>query len=91
MFIAIATEDFNIFADNNEAADGAEYNYTKETDFPIFTGMSIEETRNHIENYFRNCYDTGDNIPEYEVCEITTTAIVKGAFRLVTECSHINN
>lgn len=89
MFIAIATEDFNTFTDNNEAENWRDYNY--QTEYPIFTGMSVEDTRNHIENYFRNAYDAGDTIPEYEICEITTAAIIKGAFRLVTECSRINN
>lgn len=89
MFIAIATDDFPTFTDNNEAEDWT--NYINQTDCPIFTGMSVEETRNHVENYFYNCYDSGDVIPEYEICEITTAAIVKGAFRLVTECSHVNS
>lgn len=89
MFIAIATDDFNTFTDNNEAEDRSEY--TNQTEYPIFTGMTIQETRNRVENYFRNAYDAGDDIPAYEICEITTAAIVKGVFRLVTECSHINN
>ena len=89
MFIAIVTDDFNNFTDNNEAEDWKDY--TNQTEYPIFTGMSVEETRNRVENYFRNAYDAGDDIPEYEICEITTAAIVKGAFRLVTECSHVNN
>lgn len=89
MFIAIVTEDFNTFTDNNEAEDWTDY--TNQTEYPIFTGMSVEETRNRIENYFRNAYDAGDDIPEYEICEITTAAIVKGAFRLVTECSRVNS
>lgn len=89
MFIAIVTDDFNTFTDNNEAEDWKDY--TNQTEYPIFTGMSVEETCNHVENYFRNAYDAGDDIPEYEICEITTAAIVKGAFRLVTECSHVNS
>ena len=89
MFVAIATEDFNTFTDSNEAEDWEDY--TNQTEYPIFTGMSVEETRNRVENYFRNAYDAGDDIPEYEICEITTAAIVKGAFRLVTELSRINN
>lgn len=89
MFIAIVTDDFNTFTDNNEAEDWTDY--TNQTEYPIFTGMSVEETRNRVENYFRNAYDAGDDIPEYEICEITTAAIVKGAFRLVTECSHVNS
>lgn len=89
MFIAIVTDDFNTFTDNNEAEDWRDY--TNQTEYPIFTGMSVEETRNRVENYFRNAYDAGDDIPEYEICEITTAAIVKGAFRLVTECSHVNS
>lgn len=89
MFIAIVTDDFNTFTDNNEAENWKDY--TNQTEYPIFTGMSVEETRNRVENYFRNAYDAGDDIPEYEICEITTAAIVKGAFRLVTECSHVNS
>lgn len=89
MFIAIATEDFNTFTDNNEAEDWRDY--TNQTEYPIFTGMSVGEVRLHVENYFRNACDAGDDIPEYEICEITTAAIVKGAFRLVTECSRVNN
>lgn len=89
MFIAIVTEDFNTFKDNNEAEDWTDY--TEKTEYPIFTGMTIDETRNRIENYFRHCYDAGDDIPEYEICTITTAAIVKGAFRLVTELSRINS
>ena len=89
MFIAIVTEDFNTFTDNNEAEDWKDY--TNQTEYPIFTGMSVGETRLQVENYFRNVYDAGDDIPEYEICEITTAAIVKGAFRLVTECSHVNS
>lgn len=79
MFIAIATDDFPTFTDTNQ------------TEYPIFTGMSVEETRNRVENYFCNCYDAGDDIPEYEICEIVTKAIVKGAYKLVTECSHVNS
>lgn len=89
MFIAIVTDDFNTFTDNNEAEDWTDY--TNQTEYPIFTGMSVEETRNRVENYFRNAYDAGDDIPEYEICEITTAAIVKSAFRLVTELSRINS
>lgn len=89
MFIAIVTDDFLTFADNNEAENWNDY--TDKTEYPIFTGMTIEETRDRVENYFRTCYDTGEDIPEYEICEITTAAIVKGAFKLVTECSHVNN
>lgn len=89
MFVAIVTDDFNTFMDNNEAE--AWMDYTNQTEYPIFTGMSVEETRNRIENYFRNAYNAGDDIPDYEVCEITTAAIVKGAFRLVTECSYVNS
>lgn len=80
MFIAIATEDFNTFTNNNEAADWTEY--TEQTTYPIFTGVSIEETRMHVENYFHNYYNPGESIPEYKVCEITTAIIVKGAYRL---------
>ena len=89
MFIAIVTDDFLTFTENNEAKDWTDY--TNQTEYPIFTGMSVEETRNRVENYFRNAYNAGDDIPEYEICEITTTAIVRGVFRLVTECSHTNS
>ena len=89
MFIAIVTDDFNTFTENNEAEDWEDY--TNQTEYPIFTGMSVEETRSRVENYYRNAYDAGDDIPEYEICEITTAAIVKGVFGLVTECSHVNS
>ena len=88
MFIAIVTDDFLAFTDNNEAEKWTDY--TEKTDYPIFTGMTIEETRNRVENYFRNCYDAGDSIPEYEVCEITTVAIVKGAYNLNVSCDYLN-
>lgn len=88
MLIAIATEDFNTFTDNNEAEDWTDY--TEKTEYPIFTGMTVEETRNHIESYFRNCYDAKDDIPEYEVCEITTAAIVKGGYNLNISCDYLN-
>lgn len=88
MFIAIATEDFNTFTDNNEADRWTDY--TNKTDYPIFTGMTIEETRNYIEFYFRNYYDAGDDIPEYEICEITTKAIVKTAYKLSVSYDYLN-
>lgn len=87
MFIAIATDDFLTFTDNNGAETWTDY--TEKTEYPIFTGMFVEETRRYIESYFRNCYNAEDDIPEYEICEITTAAIIKGAFRLVTESSRI--
>lgn len=89
MFIAIVTDDFNTFTDNNEAEDWTDY--TNQTEYPIFTGMSVEETRNRIENYFRNAYDAGDDIPEYEICDITTAAIVKGAYKLNITCDYMIN
>lgn len=89
MFIAIVTDDFLTFTDNNEAEDWKDY--TNQTEHPIFTGMTIEETRNRIENYFRRCYGAGDDIPEYEVCEITTMAIVKGAHNLSVSCDYLNS
>lgn len=88
MFIAIATEDFNTFTDNNEAEDWTDY--TEKTEYPIFTGMSVDETRNRVKNYFRNAYDAGDDIPEYEICTITTAAIVKGAYKLSLTCDYMN-
>ena len=89
MFIAIVTDDFLAFTDNNEAERWTDY--TEKTEHPIFTGMTVEETRNHVENYFRNCYDAGDNIPEYEICEIVTKAIVKGAYKLNVSCDYLNS
>lgn len=88
MFIAIATEDFNTFTDNNEAEDWTDY--TNQTEYPIFTGMTIDETRNRVKNYFRHCYDAGDDIPEYEICTITTAAIVKVAYKLSLTCDYMN-
>lgn len=88
MFIAIATEDFNTFTDNNEAEDWSEY--TNQNEYPIFTGMTIDETRNRVKNYFRHCYDAGDDIPEYEICDITTAVIVKGTYKLNISCDYVN-
>lgn len=88
MFIAIATDDFPTFTDNNEAENGRDYTY--QTEYPIFTGMTIDETRNRVKNYFRHCYDAGDDIPEYEICTITTAAIVKGAYKLDITCDYMN-
>lgn len=88
MFIAITTEDFNAFVQNNE---GETWNdFTNKTDYPIFTGMTIEETRSRVENYFRVNFAVHDDIPEYEVCEITTVAIVKGAYNLNVSCDYLN-
>lgn len=89
MFIAIATEDFNTFTDNNEAEEWMDY--TNQTEYPIFTGMTIDETRNRVKNYFRNAYDAGDDIPEYEICDITTAAIVNGAYKLNITCDYMIN
>ena len=89
MFIAIATDDFLTFTDNNEAENWKDY--TDKTEYPIFTGATIEETRDRVENYFRNAYDAGDDIPEYEVCNITTTVTVKGAYKLNISCDYVNN
>ena len=87
MFIAIVTDDFNTFTDNNEAEDWKDY--TNQTEYPIFTGMTIDETRNRVKNYFRNAYNAGDDIPEYEICDITTAAIVKGAYKLSITCDYV--
>lgn len=88
MFIAIAAGDFFTFTDNNEAEDWTDY--TETTEHPIFTGMTIDETRNRVKNYFRHCYDAGDDIPEYEICMITTAAVVKGAYKLDITCDYMN-
>lgn len=84
MFIAIATDDFLNFTDNNEAENWKDY--TNQTEYPIFTGETIEETRNRLENYFRNAYDAGDDIPEYEICEISTAATVRATYKLDISC-----
>ena len=89
MFIAIATDDFLTFTDNNEAEKWTDY--TEKTEHPIFTGMTVEETRNHVESYFRNCYGIEDCIPEYEICEIVTKAIVKSAYKLNVSCNYLNS
>lgn len=88
MFIAIATEDFNNFVTNNEAETWRDF--TESTDAPIFTGLTVEQTRERVENYFHLCCEDGDDIPEYEVCEITTFGIIKGSHKLVTEFSRVN-
>lgn len=89
MFIAITTEDFDTFVQNNE---GETWNdFTNKTDYPIFTGMTVEETRNRVENYFHVNCAVHDDIPEYEICEITTKAIVKGAYKLNVSCDYLNS
>lgn len=89
MFIAIATDDFdNTFPQNNESEVYCAF--TTDTDYPIFTGETVDVVRERVERFFSVSFDTNEYIPEYEICEITTAAIVKGAFRLVTECSHVN-
>ena len=89
MFIAIATDDFLTFTDNNEAENWSDY--TEKTEYPIFTGMSVEETRNRVENYFNHCYCVEDYIPEYEICNLVTAAIVKGTYKLNISCDYVNN
>ena len=89
MFIAIATDDFLTFTDNNEAENWSDY--TEKTEYPIFTGMTIEETCNRVKNYFHNCYGIEDYIPEYEVCNITTAATVKGTYKLNISCDYADN
>lgn len=89
MFIAIATDDFLTFTDNNETK-GFWKDYTNKTEYPIFTGMTIEETRDHVENYFRNAYDAGDDFPEYEICEISTAATINAAYKLDISCDYAN-
>ena len=88
MFIAIATDDFLTFTANSEGEERTYYE--KSTDYPIFAGITIEETRNSIENYFRNAYDAGDDIPEYEICEISTAATINAAYKLDISCDYTN-
>ena len=88
MFIAIFDEDFLTFADNNNATQS--YDFAKQTEHPIFTGATIEETRDHIENYLRTCLTIDDDIPEYEICEISTVAIVKAAYKFDISCDYTN-
>lgn len=85
MFIAIATDDFgNTFPRNNEGEEW--HDYTTTTDYPIFTGMTVEETRELLERYIRVSFDAGDDtIPEYEICEIVTDSIFKADYKLTTE------
>ena len=89
LFIAIVNDDFLTFADNNNAEES--YDFTKTTDYPIFTGDTIKETRDHVENYFRTCFEPDEEIPQYEIHEITTAAIVKGAYKLAIDCSYVND
>ena len=89
MFIAIATEDFLTFTNNNEAEVWTDY--TDKNEYPIFTGTTIEETRNRVKNYFHTFYDAGEDIPEYKVCEITTAVIIKGTYKLNISCDYVNN
>lgn len=89
MFIAITTDDFgNTFPRNNEGEEW--HDYTTNTDYPIFTGMTVEETRKLLERYIRISFDAGDIIPDYEICEITTNAIFKASYKFTTELSKVN-
>ena len=87
MFIAIAADDFSTFTDNNEAEEWRDFT---ETEYPIFTGSTFEKTRDHVANYFRTCYNAGADIPEYEICDITTTVIIKGTYNLHVRCDYVN-
>lgn len=86
MFIAIATDDFdNTFSQNNESEVYSEF--TTNTDYPIFTGETVDVVRERVERYFRVSFDHDEYIPEYEICEITTSAISKASFKFTTEFS----
>lgn len=88
MFIAIAADDFSTFTDNNEAEEYIDYT---ETEYPIFTGTTFEETRDRVAHYFSICYNAGEgDIPEYKICDITTTVIVEGTFNLHIKCNYVN-
>lgn len=89
MFIAIATDDFLNFTDNNEAETYNEF--TKNTEYPIFTGVTINEARKRVENFFRIYFNIDEDIPEYEICEITTEATIKGVYELTIKCSYAND
>lgn len=90
MFIAIATDDFdNTFSQNNESE--VYHAFTTDTDYPIFTGETVDVVRERIERYFSVSFDPDEYIPEYEICEITTVAISKASYKLVTELSRINS
>lgn len=90
MFIAIAADDFSTFTDNNEAEERMDYMDYTETEYPIFTGTTFEETRDHVANYFRACYTEREDIPEYEICDITTTVIIEGTYNLHIRCDYVN-
>ena len=87
MFIAIAADDFSTFTDNNKAEECTDYT---EIEYPIFTGTTFEETRDHVAHYFRTCYNAEMDIPEYEICDITTTVIVEGTYNLHIRCNYVN-
>lgn len=90
MFIAITIEDFDTFRENNEGKDYG--SFTTDTQYPIFTGMTVEETRSHIENYYR--IELGieecDTLPKYAICKIDTVAYVTGTYKLTTECHSLS-
>lgn len=88
MFIAIAADDFSTFTDNNEAEEYMDYT---ETEYPIFTGTTFEETRDRVAHYFRTCHNDGTDIPEYKICDITTTVIVEGTYNLHIRCDYVNH
>lgn len=88
MYIAITTEDFDIFKDDFSEA------FSTETEHPIFTGVTVEEVKSRIERFFfayTNEYGIGMTLPEYEVCEITTVGIFKGTCSFTTSYCPINS
>lgn len=88
MYIAIATEDFDIFKDDWSEA------FSTETENPIFTGATVEEVNSRIERFFfayADQYGIGTVLPEYEICEITTVGIFKGVCNFTTAYCPINS
>lgn len=87
MFIAIAADDFSTFTDNNEAEEYMDYT---ETEYPIFTGTTFDETRDRVANYFHTCFREGEDIPEYKICDVTRAAVVEGTYNLHLRCNYVN-
>ena len=59
MFIAIVTEDFNTFTDNNEAEDWEDY--TNQTEYPIFYPR-VRDLRDYHGGYRQGCFQARNRV-----------------------------
>lgn len=80
MFVAIATDDYENLAQNENAEDY--YDFTTCTAHPIFLAGSKDEAVSFITNYYRLCFDADGGIPEYVISETCGDLYVKGAYKM---------